>query len=117
MIDTCDQFHQHFTHNFFVQKFHTQFFCTYSLGLYFFGARISAQKLLKNVSEMIDTWTATSGAERHDPHQRSRSSLYLYKRSTGITLKIIFVFIYFLGITGGPRYMRLFICYFSYLCD
>jgi hypothetical protein len=37
------QFHQHFTHGFFVQKSYTQLFCTYSLDLYVFGARMPAQ--------------------------------------------------------------------------
>ena len=40
------QFHQHFTSSFFIRKSFEQLFCTYSLGLYFFGARILAQKLL-----------------------------------------------------------------------
>ena len=39
------QFHQHFTSSFFVRKSFEQLFCTYGLGLYFFGARILAQKL------------------------------------------------------------------------
>jgi hypothetical protein len=38
--------YQHFTCGFFVKKFPTQLICTYILGLYFFGARISEQKLL-----------------------------------------------------------------------
>ena len=42
------QFHQHFTRTFFVRKSFEQLFCTYSVGLYFFGARILAQKLLVN---------------------------------------------------------------------
>ncbi len=32
--------------SFFVQKFCTQLFCTYILSLYFFGARVVAQKVL-----------------------------------------------------------------------
>ena len=39
------QFHQHFTSSFFVQKSFEQLFCTYGLGLYFFGQRKLAQKL------------------------------------------------------------------------
>jgi len=40
------QFHQHFTCAFFVQKCFAQLFSNYSLALYFFGTKISAQKLL-----------------------------------------------------------------------
>ena len=40
------QFHQHFMSSFFVGKSFEQLFCTYNLGLYLFGARKSAQKLL-----------------------------------------------------------------------
>ena len=40
------QFHQHFTSIFFVQKSFEHLFCTYILGLYSFGARKLAQKLL-----------------------------------------------------------------------
>ena len=40
------QFHQHFMRSFFVQKSFEQLFCTYGLGLYFFGERKLAQKLL-----------------------------------------------------------------------
>ena len=39
------QFHQHFMSSFFIQKSFEQFFCTYILGLYFFGKRKLAQKL------------------------------------------------------------------------
>jgi hypothetical protein len=44
-----------FTHGLLVRKFCAQLFCTYILGLYYFGARISANKLLKKVGE-IDHW-------------------------------------------------------------
>ncbi len=49
---TCEgstrcQFHQHFTQNFFVQKYFAQLLSTYILALKFFGERISVQKLLK----------------------------------------------------------------------
>ncbi len=44
--NSVSQFHQHFTCGFFVQMFCAQLFCTCILGFYFFGARISAQKLL-----------------------------------------------------------------------
>ena len=40
------QFLQHFTSSFFVRKSFGQLFCTYGLGLYIFGTRILAQKLL-----------------------------------------------------------------------
>ena len=45
MLFLC-QFHQYFTISFFIQKSFEQFFCTYILGLYFFGARKLTQKLL-----------------------------------------------------------------------
>ena len=44
-ITRC-QFHQRSTSSFFVQKSFEQLFCTYILGLYFFGTRKLAQKLL-----------------------------------------------------------------------
>jgi hypothetical protein len=37
------QFHQHFTSNFFVQKFCAKLFCTHILGFNFFGTIILAQ--------------------------------------------------------------------------
>jgi hypothetical protein len=40
------QFHQHFMCNFFIGKCFAQIFSHYSLALWFFGKRISAQKLL-----------------------------------------------------------------------
>ena len=40
------QFHQHFTCSFFIWKSFKKLFCTYCLGLYFFGGRKLAQKLL-----------------------------------------------------------------------
>ncbi len=40
------QFHQHFTHAFCAQKCFAQLSSSYSLALYFFGAKILAQKLL-----------------------------------------------------------------------
>ncbi len=43
---TCGQFHQHFIHGFFVRKCLEQIFCTYILGLYFFGKKVAAPKLL-----------------------------------------------------------------------
>jgi len=45
-IDDRCQFHQHFKNNFFIPKCFAQRFSSNSLTLYFFGARISAQKLL-----------------------------------------------------------------------
>ena len=39
------QFHQHFTSSFLLQKSFEQLFCTYGLGLYFFGTRKWAQML------------------------------------------------------------------------
>ena len=39
------QFHQHSTSSFFVWKFLEQLFCTYIVGLYFFGVRKLGQKL------------------------------------------------------------------------
>jgi hypothetical protein len=45
-IGTSGQFHQDFTDSFFVLKLCAKLFCTYILGLYFFGKRISAEKLL-----------------------------------------------------------------------
>jgi hypothetical protein len=41
------QFHRHFTGSFFLRKFCAQLSRSYNLGLHFFGARISAQKLLE----------------------------------------------------------------------
>ena len=40
------QFHQHFTSSFFIRKSFKQLFCTYGLGLYFFGKRKLVQMLL-----------------------------------------------------------------------
>ena len=45
LLSRC-QFHQHFTSSFFVRKALEQLFCTYIVGLNFFGARKLAQKLL-----------------------------------------------------------------------
>ncbi len=39
------QFHQHSMCSFYVRKLHAQLFCACSLGLYFTGARLLAQKL------------------------------------------------------------------------
>jgi len=44
-IDYRGQFHQHFTSSFCMKVF-SKLLCDYSLVLYFFGQRISAQKLL-----------------------------------------------------------------------
>jgi hypothetical protein len=47
LFDFC-QFHQHFTHAFFVQKFCAKHFCTYILGLNFFWRKnIGANALIK----------------------------------------------------------------------
>ncbi len=46
-LEVCHQWSIPQTCGFFVQKFCLQVFCTYTLGLYFFGTRILAQKLFK----------------------------------------------------------------------
>ncbi len=70
-LENRSQFHQPFTHGFFVRKFCAKLFCTYILGLKFFGARIlalCAHKMLvklttigwwwiqKKLSRMIGQW-------------------------------------------------------------
>ncbi len=43
--ETCDQFRQHSTCSFYIRKLRAQLFCAYSIGLYFTGISLPAQKL------------------------------------------------------------------------
>ncbi len=50
------QFYRNFTYEFLTKVLHAVF-CTYTLGLYFFVARMSAQKLLKKMLVKLTLWS------------------------------------------------------------
>jgi hypothetical protein len=95
------QFHQRYTHSFYIRKLCTQLFCAYVLGLYFTGARLLAQKLRVkcwwnwnwlNFINFLPAAFAPVGLRRTywaQFHQRSNRSFYV--RKLGVQLFCAYV--------------------------